>query len=371
MSSESGYKVPLTTIKEIKEHPNADALELAVVYGFEVIVKKDSYKVGDIVLYIPIDSIIPQDLEDHLFPADAKIKLTKHRIRQIRIRKYPSQGMLISIDDIDAVYGFKPTSLEKDYAEKLKIEKYEPPAKGSPQAQNAAKKKKAKENSHFRKYNGLGNIKWFPTKFQEGEEVTVQEKIHGTNARAGKMPFETNTIWKKIKGFFGMNPKFEECYGSNNVQLQDRKRYKGFYGEDLYGAVFGKIEVFNKIKEGEQIFGEIYGEGIQKNYHYGTREHKFVLFDVQKDGVWLNPDEVKAYAEERGFDFIPEIYRGPFNLEKMKELTLGDSVLAPSQKVREGIVIKSVEGYDEGMGGKRALKFISEKYLDKDQTDFH
>jgi RNA ligase (TIGR02306 family) len=74
----SGYKVPLTQILEIKEHPNADRLEIAVVYGFEVVVGKGSYKTGDTVIYIPIDSILPQDLEDHLFPEGSKIKLTKH-----------------------------------------------------------------------------------------------------------------------------------------------------------------------------------------------------------------------------------------------------------------------------------------------------
>lgn len=372
MSSESGYKVPLTTIKEIKEHPNADRLELAVVYGFEVIIAKGSMQVGDKVIYVPIDSIIPVKLEDELFPSDSKIKLNKHRVRQIRIRKYPSQGMLVRTSTISKVYGFEPSELEEDLGNKLGIEKYEPPTKGSPQ-QGIQRKIKEKKNSHFREYKGLGNIKWFPTKFHEGELVVVQEKIHGTNARAGIMPFEANTFWKRIRGFFGLNPKWDKCYGSNKVQLQDRRDYTGFYGEDLYGKVFKEMNVFCKLNPGEQIFGEIYGDGIQKNYNYGCKsgEHRFVLFDVMVDGEWLNPESVIHFAEERGFDMVPELYRGPFDHEKIHAMTLGNSVLAPSQKIREGVVIKALEGYNEGMGSKRALKFISEKYLDKDNTDFH
>lgn len=370
MESGSGYKVPLTTIKEIKEHPNADRLQLAVVYGFEVVIGKDSMNVGDEVIYVPVDSVLPIKLEDELFSSDSKIKLTKHRVRQIRIRKHPSQGMLVKKDTIDKIYNFIPDKLEKDYRNELEIEKYEPPTKGSPQGQQ--KTIKAKKNSHFREYKGLGNIKWFPTKFHENELVVVQEKIHGTNARAGILPFEANTLWKRIKGLLGLNPKFEKCYGSNNVQLQDRGDHKGFYGENVYGKVFKSIDVFKKIQPGEQIFGEIYGEGIQKNYHYGLKnEHKFILFDVMVDGKWLNPDSVKKFAEERGFDMVPELYRGSFNYETIHKLTEGDSVLSPSQKVREGVVVKAQEGYDEGMGSKRALKFISEKYLDKEQTDFH
>jgi hypothetical protein len=103
---------------------------------------------------------------------------------------------------------------------------------------------------------------------------------------------------------------------------------------------------------------------------------KFILFDVKilnEDGTqrWLGPDEVNAFAKERGFDVVPEVYRGPFSMALAKELTLGDSVLAPSQKVREGVVIKAIEGYTDMRGNNKALKVISEVYLDKEQTDFH
>src|ERR1019366_276226 len=50
----STYKVPLTTILELNPHNNAERLELATVYGFQVIVRKGQYKVGDKVIYIPI-----------------------------------------------------------------------------------------------------------------------------------------------------------------------------------------------------------------------------------------------------------------------------------------------------------------------------
>ena len=372
------YMVPLTTIKEIKPHPNADRLELAVVYGFEVVVGKSSYKAGDRVIYVPIDSVIPQNLEDALFPPDSKIKLTKHKVRQIRIRKQPSQGMLINPMMIDDVYGFMPDGLETDYSEKLTITKYEPPVRGASFGLPGAKAVKKRKNENFHKYGGLNNFKWYPDKFKEGEMVVFQEKIHGTNARAGILPYSANSLWKRIKKFFRLTPEFEFCYGSNGVQLQDRRNFKGFYGEDVYGKVFKDIEVESRLQPGEQVFGEIYGSGIQKNYDYGCKEgeHRFVLFDVKvmyDNGkfAWLGPDAVKRYAKDRGFHMVPELYRGPFDPVKAREATLGNSVMAPMQKVREGIVIKALDGYDEGMHGKRALKLISEKYLDKEQTDFH
>jgi len=371
------YKVPLTTITEINEHPNADRLELARVYGFDVIIGKGSFNVGDSVIYIPIDSILPPELELHLFPEGSKIKLTKNRVRQIKIRSIVSQGMLISPDAINIVYGFTPTKIESDHAELLKVTKYEPPTRGNGTT-GPVRKRKPLQNVNFHKYNGLTNIKWSPLLFNR-EIVVYQEKIHGSNTRAGMLPFEAHSLWERIKGFFGLNPEYEFCYGSNNVQLQKRKDKTGFYGEDVYGKVFREINAESKLLNGETIFGELYGEGIQKNYDYGVKgKHKFVLFDVKvlnEDGTqtWLNPDEVKRYAEERGFDMVPELYRGPFiDLEHARDHTVGNSVMAPSQKVMEGLVVKSVENYCGVDGNKRALKMLSEAYLgNKSNTDFH
>jgi len=371
----STFKVPLTKIVEILPHPNADRLEIAKVYGFEVVVKKDAYKAGDKVIYIPIDSILQQRLEDHLFPPDAKIKLNKHRVRQIRIRKVASQGMLISPHDIEAVWGRLPETLEHDYQSIVGVRKYEPPARGSSQP-NAPRAKKL-ENPYFRKYNGINNIKWFPHKFKADQEVVVQEKIHGSNVRFGIVPFSANTLWKKIKKLFGFAPKWEFCYGSNNVQLQDRRKFKGYYGEDIYGKLLQQCGAQAKVMGGEIVYGELYGDGVQKNYNYGCKsgEHKLVIFDVKtldSDGTWRwrDPEWVQAYAKERGFDFVPVLYEGPFDEVLVKTFTLGPSVLAPSQKVREGVVIKSKLEYDKG-GEKQCLKMISEKYLDKEQSDYH
>lgn len=378
-NDERTFKVPLTEVLEVNDHPNADRLDVITVYGFQVVAKKGQYNVGDKVIYIPIDSIITPELEYHLFPEGSKIKLNKQRVKQIRIRKLASQGMLISPEDIQTVYNFTPSELEKDYKEEIKVIKYEPP-KPNFQASGGGGQKRNKplENSNFHKYNGLTNIKWCPFMFKEGEIVVYQEKLHGSNARFGSVPFEAVTFFDKVKKFFGFAPKYEFVYGSNNVQLQNRKGYTGFYGENVYAKVFNKVEAHNKVKPNEVIYGELIGEGIQKNYHYGHKnDHHFVLFDVKvinEDGTqnWLSPKEVEAYGKERGFDVVPNVYEGPFSdLEHVKRFTLGDSIYCPKQKIREGVVVKSIENYSDERGNKKALKAISEKYLDKDNTDFH
>lgn len=373
----STYKVPFTSILDVQPHGNADRLEVATVYGFQVIVSKGRYKVGDKAIYIPIDSILPHALEMKLFPEDSKIKLHHNRVRQIKIRGLASQGMLINPDEIADIVNPSYLKDEQDLKLILGVKKYEPPVKAIRLQGPPGQRSKKTENPLFHKYNGLDNIKWFPNKFNEQTAVVIQEKLHGTNARASIMPFAANTLKKKIMRLLRLAPVNENCYGSNNVEISAKSTYKGFYGEDVYGKVFAELDVFKKIKLGESVFGEIVGPGIQKGYTYGLKGHKFVLFDVkvlQQDGTqkWLNPSEVKAFAEERGFDFVPVLYEGPFNKELAYALTKGKSEFNDkSEKVREGIVIKAATDYTVA-GNKQALKWVSEDYLnDPTNTDDH
>lgn len=382
----SNFKVPYTTIVSIAPHPNADKLEIATIYAFQVVVKKGLYKAGDPVVYIPIDSVLSPWLEEKLFPmvkcpeTGAWVKppfaLNKGRIRQVRIRKFASQGMTLDLSVAAEKVNFKKVKLEDDLAEALGITKYEPPVQGPARTVGRDKQRnKPDEHPLFHKYNGLTNIKWIAKPF-EGQLVEVQEKLHGTNARASILPYRANTLWRKIKKFLGLAPKTENCYGSNNVDISSKQSYTGFYGEDVYGACFKKMDVFSKLKLGETVYGEIIGPGIQANYTYGLNEHKFVLFDVKvlkEDGSqeWLRPDAVRAFADERGFEMVPLVYYGEFDYDKIYAMTRGPSLYCPAQKVREGVVVKAVNEYSV-QGNKQAYKWISEDYLsDQTNTDFH
>lgn len=376
MSSE--FKVPFTKILNITEHPNAHSLEVATIYGFQVIVPKNKYKIQDNIIFIPVDSILTTSLEKKLFPEGSKITLHNSRIRQIRIRGLASQGMVVNPDDISDIVNPSYLKDEQDLKEILGVSKYEPPQPGFAQTQGKGKQRnKQEDNINFHKYNGLDNVKWFPDLFQEGEAVVVQEKIHGTNARAGLLPYNANKWWKKLLVRFGLAPTHEKCYGSNMVEISSRSSYKGFYGEDIYGNTFKSIDIFNKIKPNETVFGEIAGPGVQKNYSYGLKEPKFILFDVKIFSPitgkqhWLSPNEVENYAKERGLDMVPILYRGPYNKELTYLLTKNPSSYCPQQKIMEGVVIKAQQNYTIE-GNKKALKWISEGYLDdKNNTDFH
>lgn len=377
------YKVPLTTIKDIFPHPNADRLEIAVVYDWKVVVQKGRYKVGDEALYIPIDSVLPKQVEDILFPLDAKIKLHKSRVKQIRIRNFPSQGMLADLNELLDHSLPEYARLEADFSEALGIKKYEPPIPDyqAPKGQKTGRKRIP--NPSFHSYNGCENIKWYPDLFKEGDEVIVQEKLHGSNIRFGYLPYTPNTLWKKFKKWLGVAPEHEFVYGSNMVQISDNGRYKGFYGDDVYGNALKNIRAETKAKDHLNciFYGELIGPGIQKGYSYGHKDHHVVLFDIKvfhtddiNQWYWLNPEEVERIAKELDFDFVPVLYRGDYNKESVYSISKGPSAYFPEEKVKEGIVIKSRYEYNDNRcaSNKKALKLLNEEYLDnKENTDFH
>jgi RNA ligase (TIGR02306 family) len=360
-----GFEVKVVEIDDIGIHPNADKLDMATVGGWACVVARGMYKKGDKAIYIPIDSILPEELESKIF-GDAKVKLHNHRVKTIKIRGAISQGLVISL----AIAGL-PDSIKVgvDVAEKLGIKKHEPPA---PRFHPQQKSSPSKSNPNFHKYAGIENIKNHTKLFQDDDEVVVSEKIHGTNFRAGWVEFSADTWWKKFKKMIGLAPKWEFVYGSHNVQLSNKLIYSGYYDTNVYAEAVVKYKLKETLKPGEVIYGEIYGDSIQKGYTYGCKkgERKFVAFDLRYMGKFLSYPALYGFCFARDIPAAPILFQGKFSDLKLDGLILGNSVLAPEQKVREGVVVKS-RFESTSYIGRKIVKVISPEYLLKDQTDFH
>jgi RNA ligase (TIGR02306 family) len=368
----STLKVEVTTIGSVERHPNADRLDLAGINEWRCVIGRDSYKPGDVCVYIPIDSVLPEKLEEKLFPVDSKIKLHNHRIKTIKIRGAISQGLVVSLDSV----GLSPKKYKPgdDVTTVLGVTKYEPSA---PKFQSSIGRSTWRQsNPNFRKYTDIENFKNHPNVFQEGESVVCTEKIHGTNFRAGWVPYVAHTLWRKIVQkvlrLFGKEHKWEFVYGSRNVQLQDDPSKPTPDFGNVYLEMVKKYNLKNKLPKGVVIYGEIYGDGIQKGYAYGLRAggHDVVFFDAMFDGVYQNnPDR---YLEFLGLPSVPVVFRGPFSKEAVKKLSGGPSVLDFKTKAREGVVIHPEVESQHPMLGRKILKFINDEYLLKaDMTDFH
>lgn len=373
------FKVEVVQIDDILDHPNADRLELAQIRGWQTVIAKNYLKKGDLAIYIPIDSILPIEVESKIFGASSKIKLHKSRVRTIKIRGAISQGMVVKPE----VLGLQSKSLEcgMDLTEVLRIQKYEPPDRSNSMFQGAAAgSRKIGHNPNFHKYGGIENFKNYPDLFQEGEKVWITEKIHGTHFRCGWVPYYASTLWQKIKQKLGFAPTYQFVFGSNNVQLQNKLLYKGYYENNVYAKIVKQYKLKEILGLGEVLHGEIYGDGIQKNYSYGCKqgEHRLVVFDlrfqifgIEGKGPFMSFSGLRSWCKDKGLESVPLLYVGSYDPKKIKSFTVGPSVLCPSQPVREGIVIKPLVETNTFMG-RKCLKLISEDYLlDKSNTDFH
>lgn len=101
MANENRKLVTLERIEEIRPIENADRLEVAKVLGWEVVVPKNLYKPGEIVIYAEIDSFLPLDTRYEYLETTSK---TKHkitgetgiRIKSVKLRGQVSQGLILS-----------------------------------------------------------------------------------------------------------------------------------------------------------------------------------------------------------------------------------------------------------------------------------
>lgn len=358
----SSLIVEVCDVKEILPHSNADKLELAIVKGWQCVIQKGAYKVGDKAVYFPPDSVIPNALADKFGITKYCSPLPKQndgtrpdgmRIRASRFRGESAFGTIQPCDDPTWPVGMSVV----DY---YKVTKYEPPPKvfGGDLLPPV---------EVFHHYTDIENIRNFPDIFTEGEEVVVDEKIHGTNSRVGLVRIDD---------------KWEFVAGSHNTRRKesDDKGVVSMYWKPLTENVRTMLEEISQINNETRynviVFGEIYGGSVQ-DMSYGLNETKFRAFDISVDGKYLSTDAKMAWFNKYNIEVVPHLYRGPFSKEKILELTDGPTTLCEPEKAgkfkgREGVVVRPAYERYHPVLRRVILKSISVDYLGrKDGTEYH
>jgi len=255
-------------IGEIKPIEGADNIELAVVGGWNAITKKGEYQVGDKVVVATTDAVIPQELSDRMEVTNYLRK--GQRVRTVKLRGVYSECLLIPIKYL---YLHKEINDGDDMMELLGITKYEPPVK-TIQLSVGGRKFKYHQNPNFHVYYKFPNQKNVPDMFNEGDEVVITRKLHGTNARYGIVRKKKLSLLDRVKMLFGNQwAAFEYVYGSHNVEKGSDSQ--GFYDTDVWKTVANTYNIRGKLwdhvkdtyepselTEGVVIYGEIYGAGI-------------------------------------------------------------------------------------------------------------
>jgi RNA ligase (TIGR02306 family) len=357
-------------INEVKPIEGADNIELAVIGGWNCIVKKGSHKAYELVVVATTDAVIPQELSDAINVTNYLRK--GQRVRTVKLRGVYSECLVISLDSLPQMKEQYTKGIGyywdegTDLMEKLGIFKYEPPAVEVQLA--SGRKIRYSQNPNFGIYYKFPNIKNVKGMFNEFDEVEVTRKIHGTNARYGIVKKNKLSIWDKVKRFFGDKwVDYEYVYGSHNVEKGSDSQ--GFYDSDVWKTIaekyhireqlwnlFKSLQDVYEIGSGIVIYGEIYGPGIQKNYDYGLKEIEYAGFDMTINGEYTPCSTSFMYHDMLGLKYVPVLAADTWSQE-LQERYMFDKIEG-TKVPHEGVVIKSMDG-----DRRKVAKIINPEYL--------
>lgn len=325
-------------IAEIKPIPDADNIVMACVLGWEVVVLKNEFKVGDLCIYCEIDSILPQRKE---FEFLAK---KKYRIKTIRLRGQISQGICFSLNILPESLASSTVKEGDNVTKALGVTKWEPNIDNAPQKSHVYPKwmprwlvllsKWCRRISHpDHKFNSE-----FPSEINKTDETRVQvlqpllDKYENTLMyESEKLDGCSHTIYKKGQSII-------VC--SRNKRLRKKRQNK-------YWNIVFKHDLEKKLRKHFRgidvvLQGELIGPGIQKN-KYGLKEHALHLFNVYfpKNDQYASLGGLLRIANLLNIPTVPILRVNiPLsnNIKQLVEESKGKSVLADC--LREGKVIR-------------------------------
>jgi len=291
----------LASIKQIDDiipHGNADSIEISCVGNWKCIVKKGLFKVGEKVVFIEPDTVLPDK------PWTAMYKAKSSRVKAIKLRGVWSEGI---VEKLSAL-GLEETA-EGDVSEALDVKKYEPPLPDEVNIKGGLPFRIPKtDEDRWEKMEPM----------PYGETVDITLKIDGKSftAYAAKQD-GINRIWHT--GICGRTAEHKLEY-QNQFTLQDKK----------YNILEKLLAFCQKNDVSLAVRGELHGAKIQNNKinphaggetrlafyscyliderRYAGKGDRFYIFDIAPElglptvdmiewNTKLTEQHIKKYAE--------------------------------------------------------------------------
>lgn len=335
----------LATVRRIDDVvaiKDADAIECAVVGGWNVVIKKGEFKAGDLAVYFEIDSWMPKELAPFLFEGKVFEGVEGARLRTKKLRGVVSQGLLLPLSVLDVPEDFDLYDYDfnegDDVTGVLGIKKWDKPI--SPQLAGLAR--------------GI-----FPSFIPK----TDQERVQNLSRTIEQMQGEVFEVTLKLDGSSITVYSVEEdgvwrdgvC--SRNLDLQE--------GDSAFWMIAKQENLHEKIRStGRQlaIQGEMLNTNIQGNWEKVDKLCMFVydIYDIDKR-QYLLPDERIALCKQLNIPHVPVFNSGFILTETVKELVeMADGDGMNKGVKREGLVFKHVDS-------DFSFKAISNSYLLKNK----
>lgn len=330
-------------ITAINPIDGADRIEVAQVLGWQVVIKKGQFLLGDKVIYLEVDSLLPDKYWSE-FLKDKNKPEKQARLKTIRLRGQLSQGLIIPLvslaeHDFD-VADIYDLSIGDDLTDVMGITKYEAPVPV-----------------------GFGGniLRRRPEVVPKTDELRVQSFPDIVDELQGKDVYFSTKVDGSSGTFVWNNEQFDVC--SRNWSI----------GEDdvnVFWQVARTNRILDKLKELGDRFalqGEVAGPGIQKNHLQLPEVQLFAfnIYDIQ-EGKYLDCCEFIQACDALEIPMVPDIVTMvtfKWSMEELIEMAKGNYV--GTKNPREGIVIRPMIGYrSEALGGARAsIKVINNDFL--------
>lgn len=329
----------LKTITNLSPIDGADAIELAEVEGWNVVVQKNIYQVGQEVVYFEIDSWIPHAVAPFLSKGkDPKVfnGIPGARLKTVKLRGQVSQGLVLSKEALS----WHPSWDDRDCLdEALNITLYEKPVPACLR----------------------GNVKGnFPTSIPKTDLERLQ------NVKFDRLTFALDDMWEVTEKLDGssmtvylMEGVFGVC--SKNLDLIEEEA-NSFWRVARLKELEPKLRQLSDKLGDVAVQGELIGPGVQGNiYDLPELDFKaYAIYDIANRS-YINADQRKELLHEVGIDSVPFLgnvkLTSPIDKSILLEDADGTSRLNPMVN-REGIVYKSCNSQSD-----EAFKVISNNFL--------
>lgn len=335
----------LASIQQIKfkrEIPNADAIEVVGILGWECVSKKGEFENNDKCIYFEIDSLLPEvETFEFLRKSCYRKDLKKFRLKSVKLRGQLSQGLALPISLFP---NLSELEIGSDVTEILNVEKYEPPIPAQIQ----------------------GDAKRFIWPISKTDETRVQteEGANLVNSLLGK-PYYISVKLDGTSCSFIIDPSDNEFHVCGRNYSYKQKPNHSFW------KINEKYEIEKKLRSiggNLALQGECVGPGIQQN-KLNLPSIDYYIFNIvdTSSRKRLCLKDCLDISKEIKINFVPILEQGdnfnydvPQLLEKAKGKYCEQFENAKQSQEREGIVIRS-------LCGEISFKVISNDFLLKEK----
>ncbi len=391
------YNAYITRIKTIRKHSNADRLQVATVFGNDVIIGLD-VKENDLMVYFPTDGRLNIEYcrkNKLLREKDAEgnniggyMEETKCHVTTIKLRGERSDGLLMPLSSLGSftdINALKEGDIIDILNGVLICEKYIPRGSKNKSEGSLKDKKKKKINTisypFFDEHIDTSQLAYNTHQFKEGDLCYITLKMHGTSQRTANTLKEENKrlpylIYKGLKLLnINIKPKKTWGYVSGTRRTVLKNFNGGYYGNDgfrqhwhdffngklpkglsVYYEVVGYTqgnqtimpECSNK-KTNDKSFIKQYGETTRFTYGCGIGQNDIYVYRMtmtNEDGhvIEIPWEIVKIYCDKMGVKHVPQLDKFVFTntddlMNRVNSFVDGTDPIGKTH-IKEGIVIR-------------------------------